>query len=161
MKIKLPAILSICFVCLFFTVSKAQTSTTPTYTASHLRAAERMIEASNVLLNLQKTFTVVIQNQAQQLPEDKRQAFTVVMNKFINKYITPEEVKKDFAVIYASEYSEDELNSIADFLETPAGKAMTDKQPELMNKGMQWGQNIVLAHKDELENMMKDTMAGK
>ncbi|MFI5157463.1 MAG: DUF2059 domain-containing protein [Sphingobacteriales bacterium] len=160
MKIKLFAILFIGFLCLFFSDSRAQTSTV-TYTPSHLHAAERMIDASDVLSNLQKTFAIVIQNQAQRLPEDKRQAFTVVMNKFFTKYITPEEVKKDFATIYASEYTEDELNSIADFLLTPPGKAMTNKQPELINKGMQWGQNIVLAHKDELETMMKDAMGEK
>lgn len=164
MKIKLITILSIGFLCLLFTVSRAQTLTEPTavtYTPSHLHAAERMIDASDVILNMQKTFGVIIQNQAQRLPEDKRQAFTSVMNKFIDKYVTPEELKKAFSTIYASEYSEEELNSIADFLLTPAGKAMTAKQPELLNKGMQWGQNLALSHKDELETMMKDAMGGK
>lgn len=161
MKIKVHAVLIFSILTFCLTTVKAQTTGTAEFTPAHLHAAERMIEASDILGRLQKTFAVVIQNQSQQLPEDKRQAYVTAMNKFIAKYITPEEVKKVYTTIYASEFTEDELNSIADFLFTPAGKAMTEKQPELLNKGMQWGQNIALAHKDELETMMKDAMAKK
>jgi hypothetical protein len=154
MKIKLSIVLFISMITLCFTTAKAQTSATE-FTPAHLHAAERMLEASGVLGNMQKMFASVIQNQALQVPEDKRAAFTDVMKKFFAKYVTDEEIKKDFIPIYATEFSEQELNQIADFLLSPAGKAMTAKQPELMSKGMLWGQKIGEDHKQELEDMMK------
>ncbi len=63
--------------------------------------------------------------------------------------------------IYASEFSEDELNKIADFLSSPAGKALTAKQSELFQKGAAWGMQLVKDHQLELEQMMKDATAKK
>ncbi len=158
MKTKL--ILSACILFLCFTNIKAQT-TTNSFTPSHLKAAERMLDASGMLGHMQQLFAGVIQNQANTLPEDKRAVFIKVMQQFFAKYVTDDEIKKAFIPIYASEYSEDELNKISDFLLTPAGKAMTDKQPDLMNKGMAWGQNLGMAHKAELEDMMKQAFNEK
>jgi len=120
-----------------------------------------MLDASGMLGHMQQLFAGVIQNQANTLPEDKRAVFIKVMQQFFAKYVTDDEIKKAFIPIYASEYSEDELNKISDFLLTPAGKAMTDKQPDLMNKGMAWGQNLGMAHKAELEDMMKQALGSK
>lgn len=159
MTIKSYAVLLISILTLCFTSIHAQT--TPELTPSHLHAAERMVEASGLLQNMQKLFPTIIKNQAAQLPEDKRAAFGSVMQKFFDKYITNDAIKKAFIPIYASAYTEDELNQIADFLSSPAGKAMTEKQPELMTKGMQWGQSVVLDHKDELKQMMKEAFNEK
>ena len=132
MTIKSYAVLLISILTLCFTSTHAQT--TPELTPSHLHAAERMVEASGMLQNMQKVFPTIIENQATRLPEDKRAAFSAVMQKFFDKYITSDELKKAFIPIYASAYTEDELNQIADFLSSPAGKAMTEKQPELVAK---------------------------
>ena len=156
----LAGILTLCF-----NVSKAQTSTAqltpPSYSPAQIKAAERMIDASGMIGNLQKIFTTVIQSQSAQVPEDKRAGFIAVMQKFFAKYITGDQIKKSFEPIYASEYSIDEMNSIADFLLTPAGQAMTAKQPELMQKAMAWGQNIAIEHKDDLQAMMAEAFKEK
>jgi len=131
------------------------------YTSEQLTAANRLLQAEDVGTMVQKSFATVIQAQAQQVPEDKRAGFIDVMNKFFSKYITTEAVIQGLAPIYASEYSADELNKIADFLLTPAGKAMTEKQPELMAKSMKWGQDAVQAHKDELQTMLKAKFGDK
>ena len=159
MTIKSYAVLLISILTLCFTSTYAQI--TPQSTPSHLYAAERMVEASGMLQNMQKVFPTIIKSQAAQLPEDKRAAFVVVMQNFFDKYITIDAVKKAFIPIYASAYSEDELNQIADFLSSPAGKAMQEKQPELLTKSMQWGQSIALEHKEELQQMLKEAFNEK
>jgi hypothetical protein len=142
-------------------LNRVYAQTTANYPPEQLKAAERLLQAADVGNTLQKSFASVIQTQAQQVPEDKRAAFIDVMNKFFAKYITMEAVTQGLVPIYASEYSTDELNKIADFLSTPAGKAMTEKEPDLMAKSMKWGQDAVQAHKDELEAMMKDAFGEK
>jgi hypothetical protein len=164
MKIKLNALILTGILVLGFTTLKAQDPPPTlkvlpgTYSAGQLKAAERMFYASGVIENMQKTFATVIQNQAAQVPDDKRPAFIKVMSDFFAKYMDTESIKKEFIPLYASEFTEKELNQIADFLSTPAGKAMTDKEPELMAKGMAWGQQVVQEHQQELESAMDKAM---
>ena len=122
MKIKLSMLLLCSMVAFCFSNAKAQTAT---FTQGQLHAAERVIDASGISDNLHKVFATVIQSRAQQLPEDKRATFTDVMTRFFQKYVNADEVKKAFVPIYAAAFSETELNQIADFLSSPAGKAMT------------------------------------
>jgi len=161
MKLKLYAVLIISILTFSLTAVKAQTTTTPEFSPSHLQAAERMVEASDILNNMQKVFPTIIKTQASQVPEAQRATFIDVMQKFFAKYVNDDAIKKAFVPIYAETYSEEELNHISDFLLSPAGKAMTAKQPELLTKSMQWGQNVVLEHKDELVEMLKDAFHEK
>lgn len=176
MKIKLNALILTGTLLLGFTTLKAQNSPPtvkelkpqdppPTlkvlpgsYSPGQLKAAERMFNASGVMDNMQKTFATVIKTQSAQVPEEKRQAFIKVMSDFFAKYMDSESIKKEFIPLYASEFTESELNQIADFLNTPAGKAMTDKQPQLMAEGMAWGQRVVQDHQQELESAMDKAM---
>lgn len=161
MKIKVYAVLIFSILTLSLHSVKAQTTGTTEFTPSHLQAAERMIEASGMLQNMQQVFPTIIKTQANQIPEAQRATFIAVMQNFFNKYVNDDAIKKAFIPIYASAYTEDELNKISAFLSSPAGKAMTSKQPELVAKGMQWGQSVVLDHKQELEQMMKDAFHEK
>lgn len=45
-------------------------------------------------------------------------------------------MRKDFARIYAEVYTKEEMDRIADFCDTPAGRAWVDKQPEVQQKMM-------------------------
>lgn len=133
-------------------------SNTQTFTPSHLQAAERMLKASGVGENIHKLFGQMITIQSKRLPEKDRVPFSDVMNRFMDKYASWEELKKAFIPIYASEFNENELNQIADFLLSPAGKIMTAKQPELVQKGSEWGMKIFKDHQAELEEMIKKAM---
>jgi hypothetical protein len=155
MKLKLNLITLIALLILSTTCLRAQTAA-PAFTASHMKAAERMLIASGIQTNLQKLFTTIIETQSKRLPEEKRTAFTNVMNKFLGKYASWENLKTAFEPIYATEFSEDELNQISDFLTSSAGKKMVEKQPNLFKKGSEWGQKIFQEHQEELEQMMKD-----
>ncbi|HEY2583164.1 MAG TPA: DUF2059 domain-containing protein [Mucilaginibacter sp.] len=157
MKLKLRLItLGVLF--LTITSVKAQTDSSH-FAPSHLQAAERMLVASGMQETMQKIFNQMFAIQSKQLPENQRPAFNDVMNKFVEKYANWEQLKAAFMPIYASEFSEDELNKMSDFLSTPAGKAMMTKQPELWQKGAEWGMKLGQDHRPELEQMMKEAMA--
>ena len=154
---KLNLITLIALLVLSTTCLRAQTAA-PAFTASHLKAAERMLIASGIQTNLQKLFTTIIETQSERLPEEKRTVFINAMNKFLGKYASWANLKTAFEPLYATEFSEDELNQISGFLTSPAGKKMVEKQPNLFKKGGEWGQKIFQEHQEELEQMMKDEM---
>jgi hypothetical protein len=154
MKLKPSLITLTFFLFLFASNVKAQTPA-PGFSESHLKAAERMLIASGLQDNFHKLFSSIIETQSKQLPENKRMPFTKVMNKFLDKYVSWDILKAAFEPIYANEFTEDELNQIATFLSSPAGKKMTAAQADLYKKGGEWGQNIFREHNQELEEMMK------
>jgi len=160
MKTKTRLLLLTAFLTICFTRVKAQTPQTK-FTPEHLHAAERVIDASDVVDNIKKLYEAVIEKQAARVPEEKRAAFIDVMHKFFGKYGTDEQIKKVFIPVYAADFSEDELNQIADFLSTPAGKAMLQKQPDLVNKRLAWGQKISEDHKAELQGMLQEAFKDK
>ena len=159
MKTTLKLIL-LTFLTICFNHVKAQTPETH-FTPEHLHAAERVIDATDVVQNVHNIYEAVIQKQAAQVSEEKRAAFVDVMHKFFGKYGTDEQIKKIFIPIYAADFSEDELNQIADFLSTPAGKAMLEKDPMLANKRLSWGQKISEEHKAELQAMLQEAFKDK
>jgi len=160
MKATVKLILLTTFLTICFNNVKAQTPQTR-FTPEHLHAAERVIDATDVVQNVQKIFEAVIEKQAAQVSEEKRVAFKDVMHKFFGKYGTDEQIKNVFIPIYAADFSEDELNQIADFLSTPAGKALLEKDPILANKRLTWGQKISEEHKDELQAMLQQAFKDK
>lgn len=160
MKATVKLILLTTFLTICFNNVKAQTPGTQ-FTPEHLHAAERVIDATDVVQNVQKIFEAVIEKQAVQVSEEKRAAFVDVMHKFFGKYGTDEQIRKIFIPIYAADFSEDELNQIADFLSTPAGKAMLAKDPILANKRLSWGQKISEEHKAELQAMLQEAFKDK
>ncbi len=83
------------FLTICFNNVKAQTPETQ-FTPEHLHAAERVIDATDAVQNIQKIFEAVIEKQAAQVSEEKRAAFVDVMHKFFGKYGTDEQIKKRF-----------------------------------------------------------------
>lgn len=93
---------------------------------------------------------------AQAYPKQIKQ-FEVVMRKFLVKYMSWDALKEDFTKIYAGEFSEQELNQLTQFYNTPLGKKLSSKLPALQQKGMLLGQQRVQAHQAELqEEFAKD-----
>lgn len=160
MKTKVKLILVTAFLISLFNQVKAQPPATQ-FTPEHLHAAERVIDVTDVVKSVQKIYEAAIQKQAERVSEEKRTAFVDAMHKFFGKYGSDEQIKKTFIPIYAADFSEDELNQIADFLSTPAGKDWIEKDPILANKRLTWGQKISEEHKAELQAMLQDAFKDK
>ena len=51
-------------------------------------------------------------------------------------------VKPSFVKLYGETYTEEEIGSIVEFFKSPAGKAMIEKSPQLMQRCVAVGQQL-------------------
>ncbi|MGZ3749791.1 MAG: DUF2059 domain-containing protein [Mucilaginibacter sp.] len=154
MKVKLTFIILTGILLLSFSKVKAQTAG-PTFTESHLKAAENYMIATGINKKFGEITNVMINAFSKQIPESNRTAFSAAMEKFMNKYYTWDVLKGDLSKLYASEFTEDELTQLTAFFNTPLGQKYGDKMVILTQKGMMLGQQVVRDHQDELKEMMK------
>jgi hypothetical protein len=156
MKIKSTIILLAGILTFCLTDIKAQTGTPPS--AGALKAAEEMLIASGANTLFDKNISTIINQYSAQMPADKREKFVTVMTTFLNKYCSWNVLKQDLFVMYAREFTEAELKQLTVFYKTPLGIKLNEKQPILMQTGMNIGQQAVMAHQDELQQMIADVM---
>ena len=70
--------------------------------------------------------------------------------------LKPESMRADFAKIYSDVFTKDELAGLADFYGTPAGQAMTSKQPELQQKMMEIMQPRIMAAMPKVQQLSQE-----
>jgi len=156
MKIKLSIILLAALMAFSFNKANAQTGTPPS--ASSMKAAEEMLLAQGADVQYQKSFDVIIKQFSAQIPADKQEKFAGVMKAYLNKYASWDILKHDMFVMYAREFTEDELKQLTAFYKSPIGMKLNQKQPELLQTSMTLGQQNVMAHQAELQQLMADAM---
>jgi hypothetical protein len=155
MKFNLTFFALVGIILLSVTSLKAQT-TTDSFTPSHLKAAEQYLIATGINTQFEGIIDNMISASSAQIPETQRPTFLKVMRVFMSKYYTWDTLKDSFAKLYASEFSEVELNQLSTFYNSPIGKKIGSKTSLLMQKGMAIGQQTIAVHKPELEQLMKD-----
>lgn len=146
---KIKQFLTLVGLLLFAAKINAQTPTN--FSASHLKASENMLLATGIDKSMATMTANVVDAFSNNVPEQNRAQFKTVLNNFFKKYLNWESVKDDFKRIYAEEFSEEELNQLVKFYNTPLGKKVNEKMPILQQKGMQLGQKIVQDHQEELQ----------
>ena len=100
--------------------------------------------------NYEQSFTMVKETLARQMgatlgkasPGDKSAATQNANAIFdlIAKQLDWASVRKDYVALYASTFTEEELQGIIDFYKSAPGQAFVKKQPELMKKSMDLNQ---------------------
>ncbi|RYE20070.1 MAG: DUF2059 domain-containing protein [Sphingobacteriaceae bacterium] len=124
-------------------------------TPSHIKAAEDMLTSMNMPYIFTSSINNMVNMQTANVPLDQRKAFSDAMKTFLNKYLNWDLLKTDLSKIYASEFTEPEIKELTKFYQTPLGKKMIEKSPALMQKGMLIGQQAVVSHQSELQDIMK------
>ncbi len=116
--------------------------------ASHRQAAEEMLQASRadqmfdaVMPQMMAMYQQMVGEM--DVPEEKR----AVVERYFQRAAEMmaemwrwEKIKPDMVDLYVSVYSEQELRDITAFYHTPAGQALLDKMPQLMQATMQYTQ---------------------
>lgn len=67
-------------------------------------------------------------------------------------------IKDDFIALYAETFTEEELRGLVEFYKSPAGRAFTKKQPELMKRSMQLTQKRMLQWMPRMQEMQREAM---
>ena len=126
---------------------------------SHKSASEALLKTMQVDKQLQGAIDQTLDLQVKSNPT--LMPFREVMKTFLLKHMSWDNLKEDFIKIYVDAFTEEELGEIKAFYETPVGKKMIAKQPELMAKGMQLGAKRVQDNQSELREMIQAEAAKK
>jgi hypothetical protein len=93
------------------------------------------------------------------LPDDARAAAEEMQKKMtalIAEKLSWENLKPSFIKIYSETFSEEEIGGIVDFYKSPAGQALTNKMPQLMQKSMAITQNLMSELMPEIAKMSEE-----
>ncbi|WPU98520.1 DUF2059 domain-containing protein [Mucilaginibacter sp. cycad4] len=148
LKLKLIALAGV--ILFSFSTLRAQTSN-QAFTASHLKTAEQFLLATGTKEQFDATMNSIIKQGAKNVDSNQRDAYLKVMREFVGKYLTWDVLKEKLAEVYATEFTEAELNELNIFYNSPVGKKLVTRTPELLSRISATSQGIVAEHKTELE----------
>ena len=80
------------------------------------------------------------------MPAGEREAADEMQQKImalVSDRLRWEKVKPAFVKLYADTYTEEEIGAIVEFYKSPAGTAMLEKMPQLMQRSMAVGQQLM------------------
>lgn len=99
--------------------------------------------------------------QMQLLPQHREIAspYMKKMTQLVDQEVTWDKVKAPISKVYAELFSAAEIQSITDFYQTPAGKKLVEKTPQLMHSSMQAAQEIMTALTPQLQQLQQDMIA--
>lgn len=117
--------------------------------ASHQKAAEEMLTLMNMDAVMTRSIDEMLKAQIQANPTIA--PFENVMKRFFAKHMSWNSLKPDMVKLYMDAFSEEELNELAKFYQTPTGKKAVQAMPELMGKGAQIGTQRVQQNMPELQ----------
>jgi len=160
MKIKLTLIALIGILLLSNAQVKAQSDTT-TITKSHLQTAEKLIATTgmtDVRFSLMRNEMVKSIGNTVPIPENNKGKFILQLTAFMDKYLPIDAFKNNFIRLYAQNFSEVELNQLISFYNSPLGKKVIAKLPELMQRGMAMEQQALKDHYSEIESIANESM---
>jgi uncharacterized protein len=95
----------------------------------------------------------VTPEQKKQIADFQQRVLTLVNTKLGWKALEP-----DFINLYASTYTEEELDGIIGFYKSPVGQKMLEKTPELMTKSTEITRQKMQEVQPELNQMLEDFM---
>ena len=93
-------------------------------------------------------------------PEQKKQVadFQQRVMNLLNTKLGWKALEPDFITLYASTYTEEELDGIIGFYKSPVGQKMLEKTPELMTKSTEITREKMREVQPELNQMLEDFM---
>ena len=80
--------------------------------------------------------------------------FRDLMVAWLKKYMTWPAMEPQLMQLYASNFTEEELKSMAAFYRSPAGQKAVQKMPEMMQRTAMLGAQLSQPHSEELKSQM-------
>lgn len=97
----------------------------------------------------------------QMTPEQQKRfdAFNDKVWKVITDAMGWDKLKPDYVKIYSDAFTEQQIDDILAFYKSPAGRAIVEKTPGLMQQGADLGRERLAAITPQLQQLMKDFVA--
>jgi hypothetical protein len=130
---------------------------------SHRKAAARLLEVTNVqqMLEQVKASAAIMMNQqldAIKLPEEGREAAARAQHEMMDwfsQFFSWERTKDIYVDIYVETFTEDELNELIAFNQSPLGQKVLHKMPQLMQRSMDKTQQVLHETAPELQRRLR------
>lgn len=118
---------------------------------THRAAVEKLLLLMNQDRLVEQMFPqmkqfIFEQMQQQDIPADqypKLEKYFNQMFDIMQEELSWEKMKDDYIQIYTAVYTEEEINELIAFYESPIGQKMTAKMPQLVQESMQVSQKFV------------------
>jgi hypothetical protein len=132
--------------------------------ASKNAKIEEMLRMTNASQMIGQVFEQMKAMEAAQLskmdiPPDKRQAADQIQQKVIQLLqdaLSWEKLKPKMIEIYASTFTEEEIDGILGFYKSPAGQAMLQKMPQLVQRSMAMTQQMAQEILPQVQKLLQD-----
>jgi hypothetical protein len=129
------------------------------FTLLHLdRMMDQMM--TNVMKQVEQITQAMPEAQQGQTPEQKKIVtdFQQRVVALVNAKLGWKALEPDFINLYATTYTEEELDGILAFYKSPVGQKMLEKTPELMAKSTEITQQKMRELQPEMNQMIQDFM---
>lgn len=124
---------------------------------AQMDAAFALVDEMNMEVTIRESLDAMLRMQLEQNPQIR--PYEQVMRDFFARYMSWEELRDDYARLYADSFTEAELREMAAFYRTPTGQKMARLTPSLMARAAKLGENAVQANLPELQRMLMDAMS--
>ena len=131
----------------------SDTSNAKPVTPRALELAGHLLQLMNIQETVRAGTELAFDTQVQQNP--LMAPFRSTMQEWVNKYFTYELMAPKFTRIYAEEFTEDELQALIAFYESPVGRKVAALTPKLSRRGGEVGAELAQAHMADLQQMIQ------
>ena len=119
--------------------------------SSHEKAARHLIQVAGGMKNVDagaEAMLTVVRGNPELAPYED------VFRAWYRKIFAAGDLEGDLAAIYMKYFTEEEMNELAAFYETPVGRKTLASLPEIVKEGAQLGMKRAKDHEDELREML-------
>lgn len=152
-------------------VADAATTNAPASTPATVADAAAVLTAMNFEQMLDKTMAGVRKQQGNAMGQmmdrmlppgadpEMKEAIVALQKKMVEEMmggVSGAELKNDMAKVYAEIFSKEELQELGAFYQSPLGKTLSDKQPELAEKMNALMMGRMMSAMPKVQQMMRD-----
>jgi len=132
-------------------------------TAKNKELAEKLMDTMKISQTMTRSLDMMKKMQLDMMSKrlkgkdlQNMEEFNRSIMELVSRELSWEKLKGPFINIYAESFTTEELDAMIKFYESPIGKKLLDKQPEIQQKAMQLVQSIMMRLMPEMEKMAKD-----
>ena len=131
--------------------------------ASHKAAAMKLLSKVNSKETMMASFSAMLEPMSKQLaqqgiPQAGIDEVKAAVTDWLKKEVDFDVIAPKLADLYMKEFSEDELDQIVKFYDTPLGKKLLAKLPILMQQGALIGQQVLQEKQGDLQKKVVEIL---
>ena len=158
---KSKTLLALAALCLSFSAWAAPATDASIEQLLKLTQAESMIDAAYAQAEQAAGASMAEVMRGQRLTPEQQAAmsqFPARLMQIIREEASWEKMQAELTGIYRELFTQEEINSLIDFYQSPAGQAMVKKMPLIQNKTVQIYQKILARAMPRIQKVMEETL---